>query len=191
MYDKLTAQIKGTVPLMMNNVQRADPLNRWSKELKVLTAKRKKTDADYVEMALVEFRGGLVLDTQSRPVVKAEQWEASIRESARKTKAGKKAQAAILVQDDTPIAFSGPKAMADREADPACRDYRSVVVSGRTRVMRCRPIFRDWSCSLTIHYDPLLANLSEVREWLVTAGREVGVGEWRTSGRFGRFEVTY
>jgi hypothetical protein len=53
--------------------------------------------------------------------------------------------------------------------------------------MRTRPRFPEWAATLEIKFLPSLLNASEVKSFLVTAGREIGIGDWRP--RFGRFEV--
>ena len=41
--------------LIMHNGQTADPLNPFSKAMKEISGKRKKTDTDYEAMANIEF----------------------------------------------------------------------------------------------------------------------------------------
>jgi len=43
---KIKFQIEGTQPLMLNNNQVVNPFNKYTKMLKPLTAKKKKTEAD-------------------------------------------------------------------------------------------------------------------------------------------------
>jgi hypothetical protein len=55
------------------------------------------------------------------------------------------------------------------------------------KVMRTRPIFREWSALVEMQYDPDVLNLREVEEIVVDAGKLVGIGDWRP--KHGRFEA--
>jgi hypothetical protein len=69
-WQTLTYKLTSSAPLIMHNGQTADPLNKWSKSLKQISSKRMKTDADYEEMARIEFMAGLYLGKDG-PVVPA------------------------------------------------------------------------------------------------------------------------
>ena len=71
---------------------------------------------------------------------------------------------------------------------PAFQDQRMVVV-GRARVTRTRPIFHEWGLELTVSYDPEIVDREHVIEAMQTAGRFVGLGDYRP--KFGRFEVVW
>jgi len=90
--------IQGVAPLLMNNVQKADPLNQWAKALKAMTKKRVKTDEDLAEIARIEWCGGLYLGADGSPCLTGEAIEATIREGAKKSKEGKKVQSGVFVQ---------------------------------------------------------------------------------------------
>lgn len=55
MLEELKIKIVGISPLLMHNGQTSDPLNRFSKQLKAVSSKRKKSDEDYEEMARIEW----------------------------------------------------------------------------------------------------------------------------------------
>ena len=46
-------------------------MNKFAKAMKAITSKRKKTDEDYIELARLEFFGGLYADDQGRPHCRA------------------------------------------------------------------------------------------------------------------------
>ena len=50
---------QGVSPLLCHNGQTADPRNTYSKAIKAISGKRKKVDADYDEMARLEWLAGL------------------------------------------------------------------------------------------------------------------------------------
>jgi hypothetical protein len=55
------------------------------------------------------------------------------------------------------------------------------------KVMRTRPIFRNWSINAIAQYDPDVLNLRDVEEIASDAGKLVGLGDWRP--KHGRFEA--
>ena len=66
--------------------------------------------------------------------------------------------------------------------------HAEPVVIQRSRVMRWRPKFKEWSCSFTIEITDDMINQSTLKEILGMAGKYKGVGDHRP--RFGRFKVT-
>ena len=70
-YKTLSLRLKGVSPLVCHNGQLADPLNYWSKELKRITSKRHKVEADMEEAARIEFFGGLYLANEV-PIIPAD-----------------------------------------------------------------------------------------------------------------------
>lgn len=60
--------------------------------------------------------------------------------------------------------------------------------------VRVRPIFSDWSVSFRVGcFDPTLLPLETVHDLVVSAGRLIGLGDWRpgapmSPGPYGRFE---
>jgi hypothetical protein len=69
--------------------------------------------------------------------------------------------------------------------------HRVSVKVTSSRVMRTRPQFHEWSAEVDIDYDTSQAHASDILRWLETAGRIIGIGDWRPekSGNFGRFTV--
>lgn len=177
--------VKGTSAMLMHNAQLANPLNEWSRAVKKISGKRKKTDEDYIEMARLEFMGGLYWDGK-RFAIPSSNWESAITEGAKKVKMGKTVKSAIFIHDDAPLTFDGPKTPDTRWAEPACRDQRSAKV-GTSRVIRTRPLFSGWECEVTIMFDPELIDREALDSIIEIVGRQIGIGDYRP--KFGRFEV--
>lgn len=66
---------------------------------------------------------------------------------------------------------------------PEYIDLRGVVIQ-KSRVDRCRPIFRDWELVFTIRHDTELVTENDIRTVLAVSS----IGDFRP--RFGRFQVT-
>jgi hypothetical protein len=70
-------------------------------------------------------------------------------------------------------------------------DSRSVII-GRARIIRQRPVFKDWSIDFQLDIDEEEINGEVVKDILDHAGKRVGIGDFRPEkgGSFGRFHVT-
>lgn len=184
-YQTLKFTITSVSPLLMHNGQLVDPLNYYSQKLKEVTKKRAKTDADQEEMGRIEFFGGLYLKG-GEPCIPGEVLEAALIKGAMKEKRGPQAKAAILVDNDPPLLYEGPRDPEELWKDERFR-LRVAAKVGQAKVMRTRPKFENWSADLEIKFLPSLLNAKEIKSFLVTAGEQIGIGDWRP--RFGRFEV--
>jgi hypothetical protein len=185
MLNEAIYKVKGTSAMLMHNAQLANPLNDWSRAIKKISGKRKKTDEDHIEMARLEFLGGLYWNGKAF-VVPSSNWESALTEGAKKVKMGKAIKSAIFINEDSVLSFDGPKTPDDRWAVPACRDQRSAKV-GTARVIRTRPLFTGWSCEIKVMFDPELIDRSAIDGIFDITGRQIGIGDYRP--KFGRFEV--
>lgn len=184
------AKIVGISPLMTHNEQLANPMAPTTRELKKLTSQRGKTDELLEQIMKLEWMGGLYL-RDGRVVMPGDNVIACLKEGAKKRKKGKEFAAGVLPSEDFfPLEYEGPKTVEGLWEDGRFLDYRGVVIAGK-RLMRARPIFRNWSLDLSFTYDPDIVNEEEIREALDAAGERCGFCERRPSkgGSFGRFIV--
>lgn len=186
---KIRLTAKGTRPLIMHNVRLASPLNAYAKQLKALNSKRTKTDDDRIAIARVEFEGSLYFDDDLGPYVPGPNLWKSLVEGGRLTKAGKKIERGVVVNDLVmPLAYRGPR---DIEAlwgngESEYVDVRTVVVQ-RAKVDRCRPIFREWAFEAEVLIDPTVIDPSEFEDVARAAGATAGIGDYRQM--YGRYSV--
>ena len=107
--NQVKLKICGITPLITHNNQTANPLNEYSKAIKSLTSKRKKTDADHQEIARIEWEAGLYLEN-GVVVMPARCIEATFLAAAKKSKDGKKWQSGAIIDEDfCEIKYNGPK----------------------------------------------------------------------------------
>jgi hypothetical protein len=184
-YKELKFKITGVAPLILHNGQTADPLNQHSRSIAEIAGKKKKTEADHREMAKREWFAGLYL-MNGEPCIPFQTIEAALIEGAKKEKRGPAAKAGILVEKHARLDYTGP-----RKPDLLWKDerfqFRVPVRVGQARVMRTRPMFDKWSAELVVKFVPTMLDAKDVRNFLVTAGEMIGIGDWRP--RFGRFAV--
>jgi hypothetical protein len=181
----LNFEIKGVAPLIMHNGQTADPLSKFSKMIKQISSKRNKTDADYEELARLEWYAGLYLQ-DGKPCIPGEVLEATFSNSAKRRKLGKQAQAGLICAGNYQLIYEGPDDVNVLWENHAFRLTVGVRIKGN-RIMRTRPIFRKWASQIEVQFDSSMLNGSQVEEIVRIAGEEVGLMDWRP--KFGRFEV--
>jgi hypothetical protein len=197
--------IEGISPLILHNGQTSDPLSPVTKAVQRLTAKRKKTDEDHEILSREEWFAGLYLShdleitengfqapKEARVVLTMDMLQAMILRGARKNKLGPLASAGILVVEDAELHYADEPQINELVAQKKYVFRRSVRVN-QARVMRTRPRFMPWSATLKLSISPEVIDVSQVLDCLRSAGRLVGLGDWRPekSGPYGRFVVNY
>jgi hypothetical protein len=185
-WKKLKLCLTGASPLICHNAQLSNPLNYYAKEIKKISGKRKKTDADLERMAELEFKGGLYCDENERPILPAEGIEAIVVAGAKKSKEGPTAKAGVICSKHFLLTYDGPEKADDLWADKDFVLQASVRVNN-SRIIRTRPIFRDWKCDVELEYNTEMCNEEQVIGWLKTTGEQCGSFDWRP--KYGRFIV--
>jgi hypothetical protein len=187
--EQLKVRIKGVTPLIMHADTGSNPLHPLTKAHKLLTSKRKKTDDDLEAIALSEWRMALYFDEKIGPYIPAANLEATLTESFKLQKLGRKAKQAILVvEEKLPLIYRGPKKIEELSQKSEFIDMRSVRVQ-QARLQRCRPIFLEWGCEATISINTEIINIDELKKALNDAGSLIGLCDFRP--RHGRFMVEF
>lgn len=182
---EFTITITGTAPLLMHNSRLANPLDPAAKALKKVTSKRTKTDEDHEELARLEHAGSLYFDADAGPYIPADNIWRALYDAAKKSKRGPKVKEGVFISTDiNPLAYRGPRTIEGLWKDENFRHLASAKVS-QQRVMRTRPIFREWRVDAEGVIDPAVIDLADLVSIAETAGHLVGMGDWRP--RFGRF----
>lgn len=182
-------KIEGIAPLLMHAGHLADPTNPWVKAIKEISGKRKKTDADLEELKRLELLGGLYWDDDMGVFIPDTWVEKNIRDGAADSKNGKKVLSGVI-SDDTKfkLNYDGIKGIQTRDDlyKDDFIDTRGVVIQ-RARIMRTRPIFRNWSCTFVINIAEEVISVADVEKALNVAGMLKGIGDYRP--KFGRYSV--
>lgn len=180
------ATIKGISPLILHNGALADPENPFTQELKKVASGKAK---DLAKAARIEFLGGLYLDDAGEPCLPVDVILAGLVSGAKAHKLGKQAAAGVYDipnQPTFPLEYIGPRDPEQLFELPHFRDRRGVRVQ-QSRVIRTRPIFRNWTVSFSLEFDPTLISREEISTSLARCGKAVGLCDYRP--RFGRFMV--
>ena len=189
MLQTLRFQLQSVSPILLHNGQTADPLNKFSKAMKQISSKRSKTDADYEELARLEWMASLYLK-DGRIVLPDYCLESAFVSGAKKLKLGQQAKAGLFVETHAPLLFDGcertPEALYERDENR----FTIGVRVQRNKVMRTRFIAHDWRAEVTISYEDKMLNRATVIDIVTVTGEQCGMFDWRP--KYGRYtaEVT-
>ena len=174
-------------PLLLHNVRLANPMDPIVREIKKLTRKRtNKTEDDMIEIARLEFEGGLYWEDDVGPVVPAQNVHKCLVEAARTQKLGKQIERGVVPAEPFyAIDYNGPKTK-EKLWEKGFADTRPVG-NQRAKVMRTRPRFNAWSLSVSFIVNPEMIDLDVFGTVAQIAGEQIGLCE-RYAG-WGRFVV--
>jgi hypothetical protein len=186
---EIKIRMQGVSPLLCHNGQTADPRNTYAKAMKAVSSKRKKTDADFDELARLEWLAGIYRSADSL-VIPDYVIESAMIAGAKKSKRGPQAKCGLFFTQHALLEFDGKPDEINDDTLAAMFDsgdftHTIGVRVGMAKIMRTRPIFRNWSCIAVAQYDPDVLNLRDIEEIAADAGKLVGIGDWRPKhGRF-------
>lgn len=184
-WQPLMFKLTSVSPLIMHNGRLANPMDPITKQLKAVTDKKKKVDADHIEIARLQFLGSLYMGNGG-PIIPSENLEAAVVEGAKKVRRGPDAKGAVSINDHAALSYDGPTIPEELWGIEGFRLTVGVKIGGK-RVMATRPVFRTWSATIAVLFDDSRLNAADVAVFLGKAGTEVGIGDWRP--RYGRFNT--
>jgi hypothetical protein len=170
----------------MHNVQLADPDNKFVKQIRQVTDKRKKSEDDRVEIAKLEWFGGLYAGEQG-PVMPT----ANVRKCLAQAAVVTKQKTAVLRSVSAyaltvPLDYKGPRELDKLFALPE-HHHRAAIGIGAKKTMRTRPQFPDWSLTLEVELVTEALDFDDFVRITKSAGRTEGLGDNRVNG-YGRFD---
>lgn len=183
-----TMTVIGTAPLLMHNSQLSDEFNPVTLEMKKLTSKKtKKTEDDRWELRRLEHLGSLYFDPELGPYMPAQNIEACLAKAAGLTRNGQDVKRGIRITSDVnPLVYKGPRETKTLWKDPNHVHNASVKV-GQARIIRTRPIFREWAFEANGIIDVNVIDVESLTQFAEKAGTLIGLGDWRP--RFGTFNA--
>jgi hypothetical protein len=183
---KIAIEVTGTSPLLMHNPRMVDPDFELNRQIKAITAKRKKTDEDNKQIERLEWYGGLYEDNGVivQPTSKLRK---CIINAAKISKQGKSIERALSFSTlNVPLVYSGPKEIDEIFANQQFHSRLSVGIGGK-RVMRVRPQFFPWAMRVNgLFIEDAGLNFDEFERIAELAGLVEGIGDNRVNG-YGRF----
>lgn len=179
----------GGSPLVMHHERLADPLDDYSRSIAAVSKKRNKTEADHLEIARLEFLGGMYTNGNG-PCIPGWNILRCLQDGAKRHKRGVDVLRGVYpLTDHADLHYDG-----DSNRDPeemwkqGAFSLRKTVGIQRSRTMRTRPIFTEWSCELPVEVDPVIFDVDTLAVFWKDAGLYAGLGEMRPV--YGRFKAT-
>ena len=172
---------------MLHNGQTSDPMNRFSKDIKEISSKRKKTDADFQAMAKLEWFSSLYLSKEGKVIFPSICLDAGLIAASRTFREGKKAQAGLFTTQNAIVKFDGDNLSMD---DLFLRDENRTSMAVRiqqAKIIRTRfSIEENWKFIWDIAFEDTLLDLDKIVQIVKVCGDQIGLFEMRP--RMGRFE---
>ena len=185
--------IRGISPLITHNgAAGLDPYSPANRE-KAGIAKKKgsnRTEADELRLRELECQTGLYLDDRGAPTIPAAVIRANIEGGARKRRQGPQVREGLVVSSIDKFQYDKTLGTTAEELGKTAQFTVGVRVQ-RSRILRTRPMFKEWGLTFTVEVDPELVDQPQLEDWLDIGGRRLGIGDWRPekSGHYGRYEV--
>lgn len=182
-------QVKGRTPLVMHNIRLADPEDEFTRAIaKINDKKKNKTDEDQHEIARLEWFGGIYHDPDVGIHVPSTWVVASLENAAKITRRGTQLLRGLaMTTDRIALEYDGPKKLTELYERPEFR-LRKIVGVQRNRVVRVRPIFRQWGLLFDAELMTDVMDLDDLKGIAAQAGRSAGMGDARKLG-YGRYDV--
>jgi hypothetical protein len=190
----LKVTYNGIDSILQNNPQMSDPLNKYSKEMKQITGKRKKTDDDIAAMRDLEVRAKIYFDDTAGIYVPSSWVQASIAGvswSRAKIKKGDIRACVFVTEQKLKLNYHGMDNVK-KPIDIVGNEQFHLVQSlkqGQVRVVKATPIFNNWSFSCEIEFDDSIINESELKQLIEYGAKFGGFGDFRPT--YGRASVEF
>lgn len=163
-------------------------MNKYAKALKLISSKRNKTDADFIEMQQIEWKASLYTEN-GKVVLISEGLEAAFIAGARKAKLGKQAQAGLFIPEHSKLEFDGDDLSIDELFERDQNRLTCGVRVQRNRIMRTRFKAAHWAASVKLEFNDELLDRKQVEEAIRVTGDQLGIFDWRP--KHGRFKVDF
>ena len=201
--NRLSIMFEGTTPILLHNNQSADPLNIYSRVMKLLNAKqsKKRTDQDHLELSRVEWEAGLYLDEDGKITLPGYGVEAAIKSAAKLSRNAQDIKKGVRVEEmfcdfkyvgvqgkADPIPKS-PEDVPTKSLEPVFAKHfdRRLAKNGTSTIVRTRPRFNEWTVEFTILYDETIITERTLLEIMQNGGKYCGLFDYRE--RYGHYEV--
>ena len=185
-----TIRITGASPLIVHNGAAGLDKQSWeSREIATITKRRgvNRTDTDELRLMELECQKALYVDASGAITFPKAGFRTCLETAARKLKQGPLVREGVIV---TGLTLEYDKSLGTtREELAKTIQFTVPVVVQRARLLRTRPMFKQWGMVVTLDADDQLVELKMLQEWLDIAGLRIGLGDWRPekSGEYGRF----
>ena len=178
--------------MLMSSGELINPLSPKTKAIKKITSKKGKTDDDHEQTALLEWEFLMYYDAKVGPYIPTANIKSALMQGGGPRKMGPKLALTIIDCPNmkAPLIYDGPRDLDKLRKNIDQWSLTVAVVVQRARVMKCRPMFREWAIEFDVIYDESQVHEDDIIMAAQTAGNIVGIGAWRPKckGEYGRFK---
>jgi hypothetical protein len=188
---QITIKAVGRKPLLLHNVDLANPLNPWARKMKDLrgTPSARRTEKWYEEMAYAGFMGAFYdIPEIDGVAIPAENLRRSVIDTAKAQRLGTQVLRALMVTTAAvPVIYDGPRSPQEMWGDEKWHLTRMIRGTGGASPTTY-PIFQDWAVKAPFELDETLLSVHDLTEIAQRAGRIEGLGASRKQG-YGRYDA--
>lgn len=186
-YANAILTLKGTSPLLMNSGE-ADRDSELYRAYYMLGQKKRKTLDDEARLRELEWELRLYMDADLGPYIPGKNVKELLRSAATKWRRGEDIKRSLIVVPyRIPLIYDGPRDQTGLWA--AGYRYTAMVANAGInagRVLRCRPMFKNWSLTVELAFDPEELD-GDFLALLVERTQKYGLGDYRPE--FGAFQA--
>lgn len=185
----LTIVAVGSKPLLLHNVDLANPLNPSARKQADLrgTPSKRRTEKWHEEMAYVSFMGAFYESGGEGVVIPAENLRRAIIGAAKASRLGTTVERALMVTVAfVPLIFDGPGTPQELWDSGTFHITRMIRGTGGASPTTY-PMFKEWAVRAPFDLDESILNLRDLEDIVRRAGRIEGLGASRKQG-YGRFD---
>jgi hypothetical protein len=187
-YATATLHLTGTSPLLMNSAD-ADQDSPLYRAYTLLGQKKGKTLDDNARLRELEWELRIYLDPDLGPYIPGRNVKAVLMAAAGKFKKGATVERSLItILYRIPLEYDGPRDQAGLWE--AGYRYTTMVKNAgfnAGRVLRCRPMFSDWSLTAELAFDPEEID-TDTLGLIVERSQRYGLGDYRPE--FGAFAAS-
>lgn len=186
-------EIISDTPMLIHNGRTANPLDDFSKAMKAITSKRKKTEEDLEKLMDIQWEASLYWNDQIGLYMPVENLLAALLKACKKHKMGPMVGGFVFTEKlGFPIITKNHDNFEALKADKENKFVKAVTIQ-RSKTLACRPIFNEWKINFDFIVDLSVLIESDVTMILNTMQNRVGLGVWTPShpkpGNFGKFKI--
>jgi hypothetical protein len=177
-----TMTLTGRMPLLMKNINGADPDNPIVKDISRLNAlKQKITDEQRAERDFLKWEASLYWDAEDGPILPAANAFRSIQQAAGLTRQGKDVERGLVMHAvHARLDYPGPRNIEGLWGDgKSVHVDRRMAVVNRAPIPTLRPCFPQWAATYEFDLDEDILSLDDFRYFAEKAGRLIKIGDYR------------
>jgi hypothetical protein len=191
---QLTIKYTGIDQLLQNNPQTVDPFNKFSKEKKLITDKKKKTDDDLIALRKIDIRSKIFFDDKIGIYIPASWVLASIQGvswAKAKIKKDNIRASVFATEQKIKLTYQGMDKVKTALDIVGNEQFHHIAIlpQGQVRVTKATPIFSDWGFTATLDFDNTIINAQELKGLIEYGAAFGGFGDFRPT--FGRATVEF